>query len=241
MASNNQLNTSTVPIPVTSGGSGTTSFNAYCVLTGGTTSTGDFQSVASVGTAKQVLTSNGGSALPTFQDQDWQFITGTSATSVASVSFTDLSSTFYAYKFIIHHCQPATDAVGFYSRLSTDNGSTWISSASAYNYRQTIWNSAFSDISSTGATEIQLCSDNVGNASNTEGVWGEITLINPMRSATYTTLFTQFMGVNSSGVADNYVTSGSRLNAEANNAIQFYFSSGNIASIYIVMFGLKNA
>ena len=37
------------------------------MLCGGTTSTGAYQSVASVGTSGQVLTSNGASALPTFQ------------------------------------------------------------------------------------------------------------------------------------------------------------------------------
>ena len=49
------------------GGTGDTSFTAYSVITGGTTSTGALQSVASVGTTGQVLTSNGASALPTFQ------------------------------------------------------------------------------------------------------------------------------------------------------------------------------
>jgi hypothetical protein len=38
----------------------------YAVLCGGTTATGAFQSIASVGTLGQVLTSNGASALPTF-------------------------------------------------------------------------------------------------------------------------------------------------------------------------------
>lgn len=52
---------------VASGGTGNTSLTAYAVLTGGTTSTGPIQSVASVGTSGQVLTSNGAGALPTFQ------------------------------------------------------------------------------------------------------------------------------------------------------------------------------
>jgi len=43
------------------------STTAYTLLTGGTTSTGAHQSVASVGTSGQVLTSNGAGALPTFQ------------------------------------------------------------------------------------------------------------------------------------------------------------------------------
>lgn len=54
-------------LPVTNGGTNATSFTAYAVICGGTTSTGALQSVASVGTAGQVLTSNGAGALPTFQ------------------------------------------------------------------------------------------------------------------------------------------------------------------------------
>lgn len=52
---------------VAGGGTGATSFTAYAVLTGGTTSTNPIQSIASVGTAGQVLVSNGAGALPTFQ------------------------------------------------------------------------------------------------------------------------------------------------------------------------------
>lgn len=55
------------PVSVPNGGTGDSSFTAYAVLTGGTTSTGALQSIASVGTTGQVLTSNGASALPTFQ------------------------------------------------------------------------------------------------------------------------------------------------------------------------------
>lgn len=55
---------------VAGGGTGDTSFTAYAVIAGGTTSTGALQSVASVGTSGQVLTSNGAGALPTFQNND---------------------------------------------------------------------------------------------------------------------------------------------------------------------------
>ena len=54
-------------LPVVNGGTGATSQTAYAVLAGGTTSTGAYQSIASVGTSSQILTSNGASALPTFQ------------------------------------------------------------------------------------------------------------------------------------------------------------------------------
>lgn len=54
-------------LPVANGGLGSASFTAYAVICGGTTPTGALQSIASVGTAGQVLTSNGAGALPTFQ------------------------------------------------------------------------------------------------------------------------------------------------------------------------------
>lgn len=52
---------------VAGGGTGDTSFTAYAVICGGTTSTGALQNVSGVGTSGQVLTSNGAAALPTWQ------------------------------------------------------------------------------------------------------------------------------------------------------------------------------
>jgi len=59
--------TNATGLPVAGGGTGAASLTAYAVICGGTTSTGAVQSIASVGTAGQVLTSNGAGALPTFQ------------------------------------------------------------------------------------------------------------------------------------------------------------------------------
>jgi hypothetical protein len=52
---------------VANGGTGRTTNTAYAVICGGTTTGGAEQSIASVGTSGQVLTSNGTGALPTFQ------------------------------------------------------------------------------------------------------------------------------------------------------------------------------
>jgi len=75
-------------LPVANGGTGATTQTAYAVLAGGTTSTGAYQSVASVGTAGQVLTSNGAGALPTFQTVSGGVtsITGTANQVIASAS-----------------------------------------------------------------------------------------------------------------------------------------------------------
>jgi hypothetical protein len=64
-------------LPVANGGTGATTQTAYAVLCGGTTSTGAYQSIASVGTSGQILTSNGAGALPTFQAAGGGFASGT--------------------------------------------------------------------------------------------------------------------------------------------------------------------
>lgn len=55
------------PVPVVAGGTGVAANTAYAVLCGGTTTTGAVQSIASVGTSGQILTSGGAATLPTFQ------------------------------------------------------------------------------------------------------------------------------------------------------------------------------
>src|SRR3954462_4283074 len=69
----------TIAVPY--GGPGDASFTAYSVLCGGTTSTGALQNVSGVGTTGQVLTSNGVSALPTWQDAGSGTVTSVSGTA----------------------------------------------------------------------------------------------------------------------------------------------------------------
>lgn len=64
------------PIPVAGGGTGDTSFTAYAVITGGTTSTGNLQNVSGLGSSGQTLTSNGPATLPTWQTHSAGDVTG---------------------------------------------------------------------------------------------------------------------------------------------------------------------
>lgn len=73
-------------LTVANGGSGRASHTAYAVLCGGTTATGAQQSIAGVGTSGQVLTSNGASALPTFQDAAGGIAIGDTITSATEGS-----------------------------------------------------------------------------------------------------------------------------------------------------------
>lgn len=91
--------TLTNPLTVPNGGSGAASFTAYAVVCGGTTTTGALQSVASLGSSGQVLTSNGPAALPTFQTLPggtvssglinqvaWYAATGTTVSGLATLA-----------------------------------------------------------------------------------------------------------------------------------------------------------
>ena len=78
------LNTATVPITVAEGGTGVNSLTTYVPICGGTTSTGVIQSVASIGTSQQILTSNGAGALPTFQTKNAVLVGSTTNDSAAA-------------------------------------------------------------------------------------------------------------------------------------------------------------
>lgn len=95
MATNNATNTSN-PISVPQGGTGDASLTAYSVLCGGTTSTSSIQPIASVGTAGQLLTSNGAAALPTFQPNK---IANVDATGVTLGTSTWVNTCMYAFSY----------------------------------------------------------------------------------------------------------------------------------------------
>lgn len=73
-------------ITVSNGGTGRTTQTAYAVICGGATTTAAQQSIASVGTAGQILTSNGAGALPTFQAPPSAGVTSLAAGTGISVS-----------------------------------------------------------------------------------------------------------------------------------------------------------
>lgn len=91
-------------VAVADGGTGRSSATAYAVVCGGTTSTGALQSIASVGTSGQVLTSNGAGALPTFQSAGggggydlaaWNATDITSDFTTTSASYVDVTNSTY--------------------------------------------------------------------------------------------------------------------------------------------------
>lgn len=128
MVTQNSINTGK-PIEVAKGGTGVATTTAYAVLCGGTTATNPLQPIASVGTADQVLTSNG-AALPTFQDvpnPGFSLISSQTASGTADIEFLSLvtSTTTGQYFIVGNLLRPTTAGDDFFMEISDDNGSTW--------------------------------------------------------------------------------------------------------------------
>ena len=135
-ASKNLVSTGT--LAVDQGGTGATTNVAYAVIAGGTTTSGPYQSVVSVGTAAQVLTSNGAGALPTFQTPAAGGTTIPSGTvmlfaqTAAPTGFTKLTTQDDAALRVVSGTASTGGSVGFTTAFAsqTPAGSVTISTVS---------------------------------------------------------------------------------------------------------------
>ena len=159
--------------------------------------------------------------------------------STANYELTDLSATYFAYDIICNYLLPATDNVELWLRTSTNNGSSFDSGSSNYNYVASRFEASYSSGNSSAAAQITLA-QNLGNSS-TRGFYGTIRLINPMDATTYTSCAGNGYFVNATGTYYNVLCGGQRESASATNAFQLRFSSGNIASGSLIVLGIKAA
>jgi hypothetical protein len=175
------------------------------------------------------------------------FISSQTASSSASLSFTGLSSTYKAYKFVLTNIRPATENASLGFQGSTDNGS---------NYGVTITSTAFRAIhredgadSGLGyvtasdlaqSTSLQRIADEA-NGDADQGVSGSMLVFNPS-STTYVKHFmstTNFAHLGVQPYTENHYIAGYMNTTSAINAIQFKFTSGNITAGKISLYGIK--
>lgn len=192
------------------------------------------------------LNSGTGASATTYWQGDgtWAAITGagnmikittTVASAQATVDFTGLSTTYSHYIVVFTNIIPVTNSVNFLMRTSTDNGSTYTSAAASYSWSYAI--GAAGGVAGSGSnsdTSMQVGSGTVPNTA-VSSLSGYIKILNP-DNATY---YTSYHGILYSTTSPNSgVASGRRLAAEANNAIRFLFSSGNISSGQFILYGV---
>ena len=176
---------------------------------------------------------------------DYELIsTSTISSPVATVDFTGFNNSVYgAYAFTLHSVIPVNDIVSLFMRFSTDGGSTFISTSTYDVHSRTQQTSTVVNADNTGSDRIMLTGtgtgSTVGSAAGEFGVSGVVNLFTPNGSAkTYTHSTITFDSATSAlfmsvqGFGRNSTTS-------AVNAVRFYFSSGNVESGRISMYGIR--
>ena len=167
------------------------------------------------------------------------------ASSSASISFTSgIDSTYKEYIFYFNNIHPVNDGVEFSFNMSVDSGSNYnvtINSSSfrAYHSESGSDSAQTYDTSrdSAQSTDFQLITPGIGNQ-NDECSSGFLHLFNP--SSTFVKHFmTNFNTLISIDYNQNQITAGYGDTTSAVDAIQFKFSSGNIDSGDILLFGLN--
>lgn len=200
-----------------------------------------------IGSAGQVLSVNSGATAPEWASPDASRTSTKTISSDATIDFAaaDLDTTNYDF-WEIHliGVVPATDDVILNSRVSTST--TFNSGASDYTFissgaevGDTLSNS------SAAASAISFTDDNatngVGSDTGEHGVSGRISVYDLKSASKKTRLAFNLTYKTSSGTLAYMTGSGEYTTAEANDGIQFLFSSGNLESGTIVAVGYKTS
>lgn len=162
------------------------------------------------------------------------------ASASANLSFTEFNNTLYRrYEFELDSVLPATDNTTLWLRTSTNAGSSYDAGAADYSYSNTEKGSGaeVDSVDSLGAAQIILCTS-VGNAAGEQGVSGTVAVWGAGVAArtTVRTFIHSFDAADSSPFIVQ--GAGARLANQDTDAVRFLFSSGNITSGTIRMYGI---
>ena len=220
-------------LPVANGGTGDSSLTVYAPLFGGTTTTGAIQS-GTVGTAGQVLTSNGAGALPTFQaagggGSELVLLATATASSSASLNFTSvITSAYTGYYLVVENLLTSTTC-NVDLKLSTNNGSTFAASALCATTAWTLNSGSAPSYDGTSGT-MRISTNNASSTycgfanisiqgSGTLAWWGILT-----GDHSDNTSDESFVGKTSTGI----------------NAFQLLPTAGTFTSGKVYLYGIKN-
>ena len=205
---------------------------------------GDPVAVAT-GSAGQVLTSAGAGAVPSFAtaaaggSMVYLATTGTISSGTASVTLTAFDASKYDnYMFAFELFKPVNDSVHMNYQVSSDGGSSYITT-----YR--VLNATATTQISAGVINTYGQTGNFGNAASEYGLTGNYYLLAPHNTSMYSgfveSLAFKFADDNAVRSAWGRTTGGPIESTASLNAIKFYFSAGNIASGKILMYGIAKS
>jgi len=172
------------------------------------------------------------SAIQTQLDNRPVLISSATASSSATIDFT-FPSGYNSLELRCIGVIPVTDNVGMWSRVSTDGGSTFDSSASAYAHQRQITSGSSSPTATltTADSKIALIDAGVGNGTGRYcNVF--ITIPNYSSSSQYKNIIAQQYIYRSDGAYNIRYINGVYLSNTAINAIRILMSSGNVSTGY---------
>jgi len=189
-----------------------------------------------VGTSGHILTSNGAGAAPTFQAPAaggaWTAVSTATPSAASSVEFTGLTDSDTDYMIRIKNLTVSDNNVLLQLTMSTDNGSTYLSS----NYRyanQCLDTSAtsFSGSVSDSLTVIRLCNGSSGRRLGNdigESYEGQIIVYNPSQSSVAHYIDAVATYENANGYVESCSIRGGNTTTTAVDAIKIDASAGTI-------------
>ena len=167
-----------------------------------------------------------------------EYIASVTASNSANISFTGFDNSKYVrYFFVFDRLMPASNGASIYCRTSSNGGSSYDSGSTDYHGFNGTTDSAQIDI---------LTGNGIGGDTNEDGTSVIVQVYQPHNTAVATSIYpNEGVWVNTEPLAyyraDYTGSLGGIRTAKANvNAIQFYFSTGNMASGNIKMYGIKD-
>jgi hypothetical protein len=157
-----------------------------------------------------------------------------------------IQTDFDIYQIEMIEVLPATDGTSLNMRVSTDGGSSYISTSNVYSWGSytLTGSSAGAQGNVTNATFIGI-SPNMDSATGSYALSGSVKLYNPLGTTNYKSIVGQVTAVTSAGVGLGNIYTlqlfGSYKSTTAVDAIQFLAGSGNIASGTIRVYGLAKS
>lgn len=165
----------------------------------------------------------------------WKLINTYTPTSVSNQGITGFNSTLYSdYKIILDRLTPSGNNVSLQMRTSSNGGSSYSSDSADYNYELYEVNGGVAALTG-GNGGSMLLAKNLNNTADL-GVTGEIQIFNPGAAAQCAV--TAHLVARSSSRVSLAISSHRRTTDADVDAVQFFFSSNNIATGTIRFYGL---
>lgn len=160
----------------------------------------------------------------------------TASASATLEDTTSITGAYDNYLFIFEDIHPATDSVQFRARLSTDGGSTYAST----NYNGVNKRFLFTTGPVTSTAEMNLSYTTTGNDAS-YGSYAQLMLSNVNNASRYKAWYGYNLGVSTSATVEGVYFAGWYESTSVVDAIQFYYSSGNITGGSVHIYGVATS